>query len=190
MPEDCKFAEGAKAAMRQPGEYPFMPDSLPQEGVPKGTLEGPFEFRSQIIAGTVRRYWIFVPAQYDRKKPRPANVLVFQDGQRATNPNGSLRVPQAMENLIAKGQMPVTIGIFITPGNLSETYPTDLDMRNPNHRREEYDALNDTLRALPHRGDAAGSGQEVPADRRPGEARHRRHLERRHLRVHGGVAAA
>jgi hypothetical protein len=148
VPEDCKFAEGAKAAMRKPGEYTFMADSLPQEGVPKGTLEGPYEFRSQIIPGTVRRYWIFVPAQYDRKKPRPANVLVFQDGQRATKADGSLRVPQAMENLIAKGQMPVTIGIFITPGNLSETYPTDLDMRNPNHRREEYDALNDTYTSI------------------------------------------
>ena len=71
VPEDCKFADGAKAAMRKPGEYPLMPDSLPQEGVPKGTLEGPFEFHSQIIPGTVRRYWIFVPAQYDRKKPSP-----------------------------------------------------------------------------------------------------------------------
>jgi hypothetical protein len=142
VPEECKFAEGAKAAMRKPGEYPLMPDSLAQEGVPKGRLEGPFEFHSKIIAGTVRQYWIWVPAQYNAKKP--ANVLVFQDGQRATNPEGSLRVPQAMENLIAKGQMPVTIGIFITPGNLGETYPTDLGMRNPNHRKEEYDALNDS----------------------------------------------
>jgi enterochelin esterase family protein len=139
---DCKFAEGAKAAMRKPGEYPLMADSLPQEGIPKGRLEGPFEFKSKIIAGTVRRYWVFVPAQYNPKKP--ANVLVFQDGQRATNPNGSLRVPQAMENLIGKGQMPVTIGIFITPGNLSETYPDNLGFSNPNNRRVEYDALNDT----------------------------------------------
>ncbi len=138
---DCKFAEGAKAAMRKPGEYPFMADSLPQAGVPKGRLEGPFEFQSKVFAGTVRQYWIYVPAQYDPKKP--ANVLVFQDGQRATNPEGSLRVPQAMENLIAKGQMPVTVGIFITPGNLSATYPTDLGMRNPNNRRLEYDTLND-----------------------------------------------
>ena len=142
LPESCKFADGAKTVMRRPGEYPLMPDSLPQEGVPKGTLEGPYEFHSKIIAGTVRRYWIWVPAQYNAKKP--ANVLVFQDGQRATNPEGSLRVPQVMENLIAKGQMPVTIGIFITPGNLSETYPTDLKFSNPNHRKEEYDAMNDT----------------------------------------------
>ena len=127
IPGDCRFAEGAKAVMRRPGEYPFMADSLPQQGVPKGRLEGPFEFHSKIIAGTVRRYWIYVPAQYNPKKP--ANVLVFQDGQRATNPEGSLRVPQVMENLIARGQMPVTIGVFITPGNLSETYPTDLVMK-------------------------------------------------------------
>src|SRR5690606_28303729 len=75
---------------------------------------------------------------------RPANVLVFQDGQRATNPNGSLRIPQVMENLIGKGQMPVTIGIFITPGHLADTYPDNLGMSNPNNRRNEYDAMNDT----------------------------------------------
>ena len=142
VPADCKFAEGVKGALRKPGEYPLMADSLPQEGIPKGRLEGPFEFKSKIIPGTVRRYWVFVPAQYNPKKP--AHVLVFQDGQRATNPNGSLRVPQAMENLIGQGKMPVTIGIFITPGNLSDTYPTDLEMRNPNHRRQEYDAMSDT----------------------------------------------
>ena len=131
----------APAGERQPGTYPLGPDSLPQEGVPKGTLEGPLVFKSQILAGTVRRYWIYVPAQYDGSTP--ANVLVFQDGQRATNPQGSLRVPQAMENLIAKGEMPVTIGVFVTPGNLSETYPTNLGMSNPNNRRNEYDALDD-----------------------------------------------
>ena len=84
--EDCQFAAGVKPALRRAGEYSLLPDSLPQDGIPKGRLEGPFEFRSQIIEGTVRRYWIFVPAQYSPKKP--ANVLVFQDGQRATNPNG------------------------------------------------------------------------------------------------------
>src|SRR5262245_37458930 len=79
-------------AQRKPGDYPLGPDSLPQAGVPKGQLIGPREFRSQIIAGTVRRYWIYVPSQYTAG--RPANVLVFQDGQRATNPDGVLRVPQ------------------------------------------------------------------------------------------------
>ena len=52
------------APARQPGEYPLAADSLPQDGVPKGKLEGPFEWNSKIIGGTVRRYWVFVPAQY------------------------------------------------------------------------------------------------------------------------------
>src|SRR5687767_14020063 len=41
--------------------YELGPDSLPQPGVPKGKLEGPFLFKSQIITNTVRRYWIYVP---------------------------------------------------------------------------------------------------------------------------------
>ncbi len=132
---------GAAATAAPSIKYELTPDSLAQPDVPRGRLEGPFEFRSQIIAGTVRRYWIFVPAQY--REDKPASVLVFQDGQRATNPEGSLRVPAVMENLIHKGEMPVTIGIFITPGNLSERYPDNLGMSNPNHRAQEYDALDD-----------------------------------------------
>src|SRR6185295_1364389 len=91
-------AAAPPATDRKPGDYPLTADSLPQANVPKGKLEGPFEFRSRIIANTVRRYWVFVPAQY--KPEKPASLLVFQDGQRATNPEGSLRVPTVLENLI------------------------------------------------------------------------------------------
>lgn len=126
---------------RAPGVYTLGPDSLPQPGVPKGRLEGPAAFKSTVLAGTVRRYWVYVPPQY--KKDQPANVLVFQDGQRATNPEGSLRVPQALENLIHKGEIPVTIGIFVTPGHRAEVYPDDLGMKNPDNRAAEYDSLSD-----------------------------------------------
>lgn len=136
------LAVGHSGAAESTIKYELTPDSLTQPSVPRGRLEGPFEFKSKIIPGTVRRYWIFVPAQYSPESP--ASVLVFQDGQRATNPNGSLRVPTVMENLIHKGDMPVTIGIFITPGHLGERYPDDLGMSNPNHRAEEYDSLDDT----------------------------------------------
>jgi enterochelin esterase-like enzyme len=116
-------------------------DSLPQPGVPKGRLEGPFLFQSQVIENTVRRYWIYVPAQYS--SDQPANVLVFQDGQRATNPEGSLRVPQVLENLIHKREIPVTIGIFVTPGQRGSSYPENLGTSNPDNRAQEYDAMND-----------------------------------------------
>jgi len=129
------------AADRKPGDYPLGPDSLPQPGVPKGTLEGPLLFRSKIIADTVRQYWVYVPAQYTAATP--ANVLVFQDGNRATNPAGMLRVPQVLENLIAKKDIPVTIGIFITPGQRGEVYPDTIGTGNPNNRAQEYDSLSD-----------------------------------------------
>jgi enterochelin esterase family protein len=128
-------------AQNTPKEYKLGPDSLPQEGVPKGKLEGPLLFKSQVLAGTVRKYWIYVPAQYNPEKP--AAVLVFQDGQRATNPNGVLRVQNVLDNLIHRKEMPVTIGIFITPGHRAEEYPEDLGFRNPNNRSVEYDSLGD-----------------------------------------------
>jgi enterochelin esterase family protein len=128
---------------RQPGEYPFTADSLEQPKVPKGKLLGPYEFHSKVIANTVRQYWIYVPANYKANaKTKPA-LLVFQDGQRATNPKGSLRVPQALDNLIFQKAIPQTIAVFITPGNLSEHYPDNLGMSNPDHRAPEYDALSD-----------------------------------------------
>jgi enterochelin esterase family protein len=136
-------ASPSKAAepQRKPGEYPLTADSLRHEGVPEGALEGPLLFKSRNLPGTVRRYWIYVPAQYEADKP--AGLLVFQDGQRALNPEGPLRVNRVMDNLIHKGGMPVSIGLFITPGQLGEVYPDNLGMGNPNHRAEEYDALND-----------------------------------------------
>jgi enterochelin esterase family protein len=131
----------AQPGERKPGDYPLGPDSLAQPGVPEGRLEGPFEFRSQVIANTVRRYWIYVPAQYTAGTP--ANVLVFQDGARATNPNGPLQVPRVLENLIHKKAIPVTIGIFITPGQRGDVFPDTIGTGNPNNRAAEYDSLTD-----------------------------------------------
>ena len=110
-----------------------------QKSSPEGRLEGPFEFHSKIFTGTSRLYWVFIPAQYSADSP--ANVLVFQDGHRAIK--GSLSVPRVMTNLIAKKEIPITIGIFITPGNLSPHFPKDIIWRNPDHRAQEYDVMDD-----------------------------------------------
>ena len=79
----------AAAQQRAPGDYPLTADSLVQPGVAQGRLEGPFEFRAALYPGTVRRYWVYVPQGYDAA--RPPNLLVFQDGQRATAAQGALR---------------------------------------------------------------------------------------------------
>jgi len=130
----------AQTTERVLDDYPLTADSQVQN-VPHGQLIGPVEFHSAIFKGTVRRYWVYVPAGYDPKAP--PNLLVYQDGQRALNPEGSERVNTVLDNLIARGDIPPTLGIFITPGNLSEHYPDDLGMGNPNHRAEEYDSLSD-----------------------------------------------
>ena len=94
---------GLGQAPRKPGDYPLTADSLPQPGVPAaGRLEGPFEFRSQVIAGTGGATGCCAGAVHGRAVP--AHVLViFQDG-RATK-TGLLRVPQVLENPVHKGEI-------------------------------------------------------------------------------------
>lgn len=137
-------ASEAKAKQRlspQPTvSYPLGEDSKVQ-GELKGQLEGPFLFQSKIIEDTIRKYWVYVPPQYTKDKP--AAVLVFQDGARATNPNGVLRVQNVLENLIAKKEIPVTIGIFITPGQRGDEFPDRIGTGNPDNRDKEYDVLDD-----------------------------------------------
>jgi enterochelin esterase-like enzyme len=139
--QESSPAKSKATAQAAAKKYELGPDSLPHDGVPVGKLEGPFLFRSRVLANTTRKYWIYVPAQYDRA--RPACVLVFQDGARAINPKGVLRVPTVMDNLIHRKEMPVTIGIFITPGQRGDTYPDRIGTGNPNNRSAEYDSLGD-----------------------------------------------
>ena len=138
-----KAQPSSSTAERQPGDYPLGPDSQVNPTIAHGQLLGPFEFRSKVIVGTVRRYWVYVPAGYRADAAQPPNLLVFQDGQRATNPGGPLRIQTVLDNLIAKKEIAPTIGIFVTPGNLSERYPDNLGMSNPDHRWQEYDVLTD-----------------------------------------------
>jgi enterochelin esterase family protein len=119
-------------------EYKLGPDSMRQEGVPHGGVTKNV-WRSKIFPGTVRDYWVYVPAQYDGKKP--ACVMVFQDGQAYVNETGDFRVPIVFDNLIHKGDMPVTIGIFINPGHVGKQTP-----KSPwegSNRSFEYDTVSD-----------------------------------------------
>lgn len=111
--------------------YPTDPASEEQPGVPKGeilkfTLEG-----SAIFPGTTREVSIYIPAQY--KADKPACVYVNQDGIQ-------WKAPTVFDNLIHKNEMPVTIGIFITPGKvLAPNKDSDMDRFN---RSFEYDGVN------------------------------------------------
>lgn len=95
-------------------EYTLGPDSRPQEGVPTGTVEKRTWDASRIYPDTTHEYWVYVPAQYTEAEP--AAVMVFQDGQFYVEPEGPVRAPTVFDNLIHRGEMPVTIGVFINPG--------------------------------------------------------------------------
>lgn len=121
-------------------QYTLGPDSKRREGVPRGEVTE-HTLKSDIFAGTVRDYYVYVPAQYDEQTP--AAVMVFQDGHTYVDEEGQFRVPVVFDNLIAAGDMPVTIGIFINPGHKeSDGDRPDSPWRNSN-RSFEYDTLSD-----------------------------------------------
>jgi enterochelin esterase family protein len=119
-------------------DYKPGPDSMRQPDVPKGTITKYTWKGSKIFPGTARDYWVYVPAQYDGKTP--ACVMVFQDGGSYLKEDGAYRAPVVMDNLIHKKEMPVTIGIFINPGEIPSDDPTKKPVRN---RSFEYDSLSD-----------------------------------------------
>ena len=117
--------------------YQWAPDSIPKEDVPKGNIIK-HSWTSTIFAGTVRDYWVYLPAQYDPLSP--ACVMIFQDGRNYLRPDGQFRTPTVFDNLIHQGDMPVTLGIFINPGIVPPIAPSQEGRRN---RSFEYDTLSD-----------------------------------------------
>src|ERR1700739_353778 len=93
-------------------QYRLGPDSLPQEGVPKGDIRGPYTLASKVYPGTQHTYWVYVPAQYDPSVPTA--LMVYQDGQAFKDENGEIRAQNVMDNLIYRREIPVMIGVFIT----------------------------------------------------------------------------
>src|ERR1041385_6230527 len=121
-------------------QYVPGPDSKPQEGVPKGTVTKYEWNESKIYPGTVRSYWVYVPAQYDGKTP--ACVFVCQDSV-------MYNAPIVFDNLIHKKEMPITIGICIQPGEIP-LKEGEAPRKKPDgtpaarkNRSVEYDSLGD-----------------------------------------------
>ena len=98
----------------------FGPLSYLQPGVRSGTLSDKITHTSKIYDGMKSDYWIYVPAQY--KPDTPAALMVFQDGSFYTDRNSAtLPVLSAIDNLIAQKKIPVMIGVFINPGDISDS---------------------------------------------------------------------
>jgi gluconolactonase len=115
-----------------PVKYAVDSASVEHPGVPQGeVLKFTFE-HSKIFPGTHRDYWVYIPAEYNQD--HPACVYVNQDGL-------GWKAPVVFDNLIYSKEMPVTIGVFISPG---QVVTNDGQAANDRYNRSfEYDGLGD-----------------------------------------------
>ncbi len=111
---------------------PFDPATVKLEEGMRGEVIKFSLSDSQIYPGTQREILVYVPRQYDGSKP--ACLLVCMDGilYDATT---------VMDNLIASGEMPVTIGVFVNPGVV---YDEDGEVVRYN-RCKEFDSTDDSF---------------------------------------------
>ncbi|QDU97121.1 alpha/beta hydrolase-fold protein [Lignipirellula cremea] len=114
------------------------PDAVRQEQTPEGSVQIMEPWESTIFPGTTRDWSVYVPAQY--KPEQPAALMVFQDGERMRDVNGRWRIPIVFDNLIARGDMPPTIAVFINPGH-EKSKPRQKGRHS--NRSLEYDSLGD-----------------------------------------------
>ena len=120
--------------------YKPGPDHEEKPDVPHGVVTKMEPWQSKLFPNTTRDWWVYVPAQYNSSQAAP--VMIFQDGHDYVGPKGNWRVPTVFDNLIARGELPPIIAIFINPGH----DPSKDEPKNPwsvSNRSFEYDSLGD-----------------------------------------------
>ena len=138
--------------------YELSADSKVQAGVPQGMVDGPNRWESQVFPGTVRDYWVYQPAGYDRT--RPHCVLVLQDGLRKAD---RWKLPIVLDNLIHQKAIPPMIGVFITPG----VVPAPDKQSQPRFNRSfEYDAMGPRYATFLEREILPQVAKKIPPQRR------------------------
>lgn len=115
------------------------PDAVAKDDIPRGTVEKMEPWESEVFPGTIRDWAVYVPAQY--KAEQPAALMIFQDGERMRDVKGRWRIPTVFDNLIARGDMPPTIAVFLNPGH-HKSKPRVNKWKHSN-RSFEYDSLGD-----------------------------------------------
>lgn len=125
------------------GDYQRSPDASRLPDAPTGEIHE-FEWNdSEAFPGTHRRYWVYVPAQYEASKA--AALMIFQDGTRFLD-DANIPTLAVIDNLMHQGDMPITIAVFVEPGH----YPGKeaADSIRTGQRQIEYDTQSDAYARL------------------------------------------
>jgi len=144
MKKNCKYhlfcilllfiAAGTAGAqeLRHNARYPDDPAFTPVVDSLQGLILKGIWDDSALYPETRREWQVYIPAQYDGKTP--ACLLVGLDGI-------LFNATTVLDNLIASGEMPVTIGVFVQPG---VSYDDDGAVLRYN-RSNEFDRTDGTF---------------------------------------------
>jgi gluconolactonase len=113
--------------------------ALAQTAAAKGTVTKASFKSTKYFPGTVRDYWVYVPGV-----PAPDGgyaLMVIQDGAGFINETGRFKSADVFDRLIASGEMPPTLGVFVQPGVLPALDPETQQGRF--NRSYEYDGMGD-----------------------------------------------
>lgn len=121
--------------------YPVPDTFIAKDGVPKGTITKFHMDDSKVYPGVQHDLWTYVPAQYQKDGSTPANLILLTDAEyhMSANPFCS-DVPTMLDNLIHEGRIPVTVAVFLAPGDVGDGYPAWGGIDN---RSEEYDSVDE-----------------------------------------------
>ncbi|MGV3663760.1 MAG: alpha/beta hydrolase [Prosthecobacter sp.] len=122
--------------------FDYTADSSPKKDVPQGRLEKFQWGTSKVFPNTVRDVTVYLPAGH--QPGEETCLMVWQDGSRHVDPNGSMRASVVFDNLIHQKEMPRTVGVFIDPGRRPNQTPGE----KAANRGFEYDSLGDAYSRL------------------------------------------
>jgi len=115
--------------------YVLGEDSLAKRDVPAGTVSAFTLEDSNTYPGYSHRWWLYVPPRYDGKTP--VAPMVFQEGGRFVEREGTWRVPVVLANLMFRHELPLMAAVFVDPGQPIRPTPMSSEQRS-----YEYDTLS------------------------------------------------
>ena len=116
--------------------YAPCAESQPKAGVPAGTVTTYRHTSASVYPGVSRDVRVYLP--HDHARQGPLALMVFQDGQMYLGPD--VVAATVFDNLIAAGDMPPCVGLFVEPGEPGPGLPI---YGGTGNRSIEYDSLGD-----------------------------------------------
>jgi enterochelin esterase-like enzyme len=153
--------DGARFAQSIRGGEPYAPgvDSIRRPDVACGTITQRICPAGNVYPGIEHEYRVYVPAQYVASGS--AGLMVCFDGTHYLGPD--IDVPAVLDNLIAAGELPPMVAVFVQPGARGPGLPI---YGGEGNRSVEYDSVGDACarfvlqELLPH----ATAGLAISSD--------------------------